>query len=90
MLKMVITRGFWLCRGDLSPSTKSWDMIKKINLYMRSGIGEYRIVDPVAQCVFVYAFTDRTIQTLKIFKRGEQVKSVVFDGLEVDVNLIFA
>jgi prevent-host-death family protein len=74
----------------LSPSTKSWDMIKKLNLYMLSGVREYWIVNTVERCVFVYAFTDRKIQTLKMFELGERVKSVAFDGFEVDVNLIFS
>jgi len=41
----------------LSPSTRSKDMVDKLNTFMISGVKEYWIVDPKQQVVLVYGFT---------------------------------
>lgn len=75
----------------LSPTTKSKDMAAKLNLYMKSGVSEYWIVDFQGKDVFQYSFSkDRDIQSLNTFKAGDLMKSTVFDGLEISLSDIFS
>lgn len=72
----------------LSPSTRSKDMIKKLNLYMCSGIKEYWIVDARDGKVYIYSFLNGDIETLDAYKFGEQADSLVYEGLSVDTTLL--
>lgn len=75
----------------LSPTTKSKDMATKLNLYMKSGVSEYWIVDFQDKAVLQYSFSkDRDIQSLNTFKAGDLMKSTVFNGLEISLNDIFS
>ncbi|HOL16897.1 MAG TPA: type II toxin-antitoxin system prevent-host-death family antitoxin [Bacillota bacterium] len=74
----------------LSSSTKSKDMIVKLNLYLKSGIKEYWIVDPEAGAIMRYSFTaEREIKELNYFKEGETIGSTVFEGLAIPLREIF-
>jgi len=73
----------------LSKSTKSKDMMLKSNLYMRSGVAEYWVVDTDHQQVIVYYFENRKLTQHSVFTKSEQVKSIVFEGLVVDTIDIF-
>lgn len=72
----------------LSPSTRSKDMIKKLNLYMNSGVKEYWVVDTDQLKFHVYTFKDRDIQSLNTYKFGERFGSIAFEGLFIDTNCI--
>lgn len=72
----------------LSPSSRSKDMIKKLSLYMNSGVKEYWIVDTDREKVHIYSFEDRDIRALNSYKFGEKVESVVFEGLFIETNHI--
>lgn len=74
----------------LSPSTKSKDMVDKLNTYMLSGVREYWIVDPKKKIILLYGFKDREIDEFYIFKVAEILKSYFFEGLEADLTEIFA
>lgn len=75
----------------LSPTTKGKDMAAKLNLYMKSGVSEYWIVDFQSKAVLQYSFSkDRDIQSLNTFKEGDLIKSTVFDGLEIRLDDIFS
>ncbi|PKM83712.1 MAG: prevent-host-death protein [Firmicutes bacterium HGW-Firmicutes-13] len=75
----------------MSPSTKSKDMVTKLNLYMKSGVLEYWIVNLESKSVVQYSFSqERDIESLNIFKEGDTVKSTVFEGLEMPVKDIFS
>jgi prevent-host-death family protein len=75
----------------LSPSTKGKDMVIKLNLYMKSGILEYWVVDLENKSIFQYSFSgERDIASLNIIKEGDTVKSTVFESLEVSVSDLFA
>jgi Uma2 family endonuclease len=73
----------------LSKSTKSKDMMIKSNLYMRSGVSEYWIVDTDNQQVVVYTFENRKLTYNRVYSKSEQVKSMVFQGLIVDTQDVF-
>lgn len=73
----------------LSPSTRSRDMVDKLNTYMLSGVKEFWVVDYENQSIMAYGFKDFKIDAFIIRKKGELLKSYCFGELEVSVNEIF-
>lgn len=73
----------------LSPSTRSKDMVDKLNTYMLSGVKEYWIIDIKNKCVYIYNFVDFNIEKMKSFNIDEKVSSFNFSGLECDTKEIF-
>ena len=78
----------------LSGSSKSRDMIKKLDLYMQTGVREYWLVDTEKREVLLYSFNklagDNDIGDYSVFKNNEAVRSKVFEGLEIKLQDIFA
>jgi len=75
----------------LSPSTKGKDMAVKLQLYMKSGVREYWIVDLGSRSIMQYSFNeDRDIDKLNIINEGDIIKSSAFDGLELVIADLFA
>ena len=75
----------------LSPSTKGKDMITKLNLYMKSGVREYWIVDMENKSIFQYAFSiEKELEDLKKFEEEDTVKSAVFKGLGIPLKELFS
>ena len=74
----------------LSPSTKGKDMVAKLNLYMKSGVREYWIVDLEKKNIYQYTFSDeRDITGLNAFREGDTITSPVFLGLEIGIDDVF-
>ena len=75
----------------LSPSTRTKDMIKKLNLYMVSGVREYWVIDPEDEYVHIYAFDNKEIQNNKVWtNRGDShAHSFYFEGLSVGLKDLF-
>ena len=73
----------------LSGSTKRKDMIKKLDLYMQSGIKEYWIADPDKKQIYMYIFENLDIADYLTFTEKETVRSKVFKGLEIRLSDIF-
>ena len=73
----------------LSPSTRSKDRIKKLDLYMESGVGECWIVDPENKTVAVYTFEEGELSEDKTCTAGQTAVSIRFPGLEVPVGPLF-
>ncbi|MFW6287788.1 MAG: type II toxin-antitoxin system prevent-host-death family antitoxin [bacterium] len=74
----------------LSESTRSKDIIKKLDLYMHSGVNEYWIVNPFSEEVNIYYFIDREVEKIVTYKKEETAKSVYFKGLEIKLVNIFS
>lgn len=75
----------------LSPSTKGKDMVTKLNLYMKSGILEYWIVDLESKSITQYSFSqERDIDSLNTLKEEDTIKSTHFEYLEISLRDIFA
>lgn len=75
----------------LSPSTISKDMALKLNLYMKSGIREYWIVNPEKKQITQYSFSkEREIEDSQVLELDGTIRSTMFDGLEVPLQDIFA
>jgi Uma2 family endonuclease len=73
----------------LSESTRSKDLVKKLDLYMSCNVQEYWIVNPMNKEVIVYTFENREIRSLTTCKKSETVQSQIFEGLNVEIAKIF-
>ena len=73
----------------LSPSTKSKDMVLKLNTFMKSGVSEYWIVAPDSKRIIIYTFIEHEISKTEIYKKDETAKSQVFEGLSADLKELF-
>lgn len=74
----------------LSPATKGKDLATKLQLYLKSGVLEYWVVDPEEKRVVCYSFTrERDFDKMATFGRGDTVLSSAFAGLELPVHEIF-
>ena len=75
----------------LSPATRSRDLVTKLNLYMRSGVAEYWVVDPEDKKIFQYIFDEeRELKQQNIFKEQEKIESAEFPNLRVKLKDLFA
>lgn len=73
----------------ISESTRSKDMIKKLELYMSCGVEEYWIVNPMNKEISIYLFEEQNIAKNKTYKENEIVQSFLYEGLDIRVNHIF-
>jgi Uma2 family endonuclease len=73
----------------LSNSSVGIDLIKKLDLYMRTGIREYWIVNYVTREVMVHEFKDNWIANMRTFTKKDRVKSFIFEGFTADIDEIF-
>lgn len=73
----------------LSASTRSKDMVAKMDLYMSCGVQEYWVVNPFAKEIAVYRFENKEIADNATFKTGEAALSFVYEGLSVELDRIF-
>jgi len=75
----------------LSPSTKGKDLAAKLNLYMKSGVPEYWVVNLENKSILQYSFSPaRDIDSLTSISEGETIKSSFFDGLEISLGDVFS
>ncbi|MCH4886583.1 hypothetical protein EZV73_03335 [Acidaminobacter sp. JC074] len=70
----------------ITSDTRSKDMVKKMDLYMNTGIREYWIIDADTRMVMVYAFENYLMKGTQIFMAGEVIKSGLYKSLEIHVN----
>jgi len=73
----------------LSPSSRSKDRVKKLDLYMESGIDEFWIVDPKTEIVMVYTFKDWELDSDAVYAKEQTAESVRFPGFSIPVNRLF-
>ena len=73
----------------LSESTRGKGSVKKMDLYLSTGVREYWIVNPFSQEVTVYRFEDRDLADSRNFRSGDCAESFIFDGLKVEVQALF-
>ena len=71
----------------LSPSTKSIDLKEKRAEYVKRGISEYWIVDPVKELVQVGTLTDRAYRFVT-FKDEEAIVSSIFPELKLTAKQV--
>ena len=75
----------------LSPSTRSKDMIKKLDLYMQCDVKEYWVVDPMNETITIYQLANNEIvNSITCLKSaGQTVQSFYFDGFQVALQDVF-
>lgn len=73
----------------LSPSTRSKDRVKKLDLYMESGIDEFWIADPKTNSVMVYSFREGELDSDAVYSSGQSAQSFRFPGLSIPLDRLF-
>lgn len=73
----------------LSPSSRNNDLVKKLNLYLKSGVREYVIVDPKNKNVIHWHFENYEVEKCNTLNKDERFISSVFVGLKFDLSEIF-
>lgn len=73
----------------LSDSTRTKDMIDKLNTYRLSGVKEYWIVDQKQENIMVYGFDSCEIDRYQTYQKGNAVQSLIFQGLSMDIETLF-
>ncbi|KKM11095.1 prevent-host-death protein [Clostridiales bacterium PH28_bin88] len=73
----------------ISETTQHKDMLKKLELYSRSGVREYWIVNPFNKEIYLYFLKNQAIQDYKVYKGNETLQSVIFKGLDISLDQVF-
>lgn len=73
----------------ISESTRVKDFIKKLDLYMATGVSEYWIINPLNREVSVFLFEGNDISKSATYKNGENALSYHFSRLEVSLEQLF-
>ncbi len=73
----------------LSESTRRKDLIKKLDLYMSTGVKEYWLVNPASREITVYLFENKDIERNETYKKDEKASSYIFKGLRISLKDIF-
>ncbi len=73
----------------LSKSTRRNDAVKKLDLYMSTGVKEYWLVNPANSEVAVYLFENNDIDRNETYKKDEEARSYIFKGLRIGLKDIF-
>lgn len=69
--------------------TRTKDMLDKMNLYMKSGISEYWLVDPDMKTVMVHSFSASQIIGTGVFTMGQTIESKILPDLSILIKDIF-
>jgi prevent-host-death family protein len=73
----------------ISPSTRRKDMLKKLDLYLQTGVREYWLVDPDKRAVYLYTFEAGDFKDNRVYIGEGTIQSSCFPGLEVSLPDIF-
>ncbi|HBP37574.1 MAG TPA: prevent-host-death protein [Clostridiales bacterium] len=74
----------------LSESTRGKDSVKKLDLYLSTGIREYWLVNPFNREVTIFQFEKNDVAASKNYRLGDTASSMIFEGLQVCVAALFA
>lgn len=74
----------------LSPSNQSHDLVTKMEAYMKYGVKEYWIVNPMLKSIQLYAINENGVyQQIEVMKETGLIKSEVLKGFQVRLEEIF-
>ncbi|MCT8977871.1 Uma2 family endonuclease [Clostridium sp. CX1] len=74
----------------LSPSNQSNDLVVKLNLYMKYGVKEYWIINPMINTVQIYSLnSDGLYDQIDVVKNSGIINSSIFSGFTVDIEELF-
>ncbi|MBE2940795.1 Uma2 family endonuclease [Anoxybacillus flavithermus] len=75
----------------LSPSNQAYDLVFKLNIYMRYQVKEYWIVNPMLNSIQVYALNEqKQYDQVEVIKEKGSVRSSIFPAFSLDVAKIFS
>ena len=75
----------WICEV-LSPSTASFDRVKKMRVFAREGVRHAWLVDPAARTLEVFELIDGKWTLLVAHEEGETVRAAPFGEIEIVLN----
>lgn len=74
----------------LSPSNQAHDLVTKLSLYMRYGVKEYWIVNPMLNTIILYYLNDESLYEQRTVKAETGiVESEYFKGFSVNLEEVF-
>jgi len=73
----------------LSDSTRRTDRLMKFNLYQRSGVREYWIVDPATRTASVYTLEEGAYHAADIYNADASVPVGILGGCRIDMTMVF-
>lgn len=78
----------WLCEV-LSPSTASFDRVKKMRVYCREGVKHVWLVDPQARTLEVFRLDGETYRLVTQHDGSETVRAEPFGAIELQLDLLW-
>jgi Uma2 family endonuclease len=73
----------------LSESTRRKDLVIKLDLYMRSGVKEYWIANPLNREIYIYSFTSGEISNYRVYKESETADSEILGDFSIRLEQVF-
>lgn len=73
----------------LSPSNQAHDLVTKLNLYMKYGVEEYWIVNPLLNNIMIYSLNEKNEYQLNLISSEGIATSTVFKDFEVKAADLF-
>ncbi|MUK89028.1 Uma2 family endonuclease [Ornithinibacillus sp. L9] len=74
----------------LSPSNQSHDLVVKMEAYMKYGVEEYWIINPMLNVIQIYTLNDDHLyEQTEVMKETGMIKSEVLAGFEVRLEEVF-
>ena len=78
----------WICEV-LSPATAARDRVHKRNLYARSGVPHYWLIDPEARVLEALALRDGTWVETGVYGDTSVARIAPFEAIELEVGRLF-
>jgi Uma2 family endonuclease len=75
----------WVCE-IVSPSNERNDVVRKMRTYQRSGVPHYWIIDPIAETLIVYRWTEGGFLLVQSAQGEERVRAEPFDAVSLSVR----
>ncbi|MFS8066188.1 MAG: Uma2 family endonuclease [Byssovorax sp.] len=70
----------------VSPSSEGNDVVKKMRTYRRCGVPHYWIIDPIAETLIVYRWTESGYLLVQAAQGSERVSAKPFDAVSFSVH----
>ena len=74
----------------LSPSTETRDRGVKLNQYLRYGVRECWIIDPQERTLEALRAGNTEFETVRVYPEGATATSPILEGIQVEVDRLFA
>jgi Uma2 family endonuclease len=74
----------------LSPSTAKVDKVDKKAMYLKFGVKEYWIVDPIYKTVLLYVLNENQYELKQELIEDGKIESFVLPDLDLNITLVFA